>query len=98
MNFLIDAHLPRQLCVVFRKHGHDALHTFDLPDKNTTSDNVINQISLDDLRIVVLLVRTGNTSIRVLCDLFERNILTIEEALENHTLVEIDLSIITPVM
>ena len=34
-------------------HGHDALHTLDLPAKNATKDRVINQISLDDQRVVI---------------------------------------------
>lgn len=53
MKFLVDAHLPRRLCAVLAQHGHDAVHTLDLPAKNITKDRVINQISLAEQRVVV---------------------------------------------
>jgi predicted nuclease of predicted toxin-antitoxin system len=53
MRFLVDAHLPRRLCAVLAQHGHDAVHTLDLPEKNETKDRVINQISLADQRVVI---------------------------------------------
>lgn len=34
-------------------HGHEAVHTLDLPAGNATTDEVINRISLDQLRIVI---------------------------------------------
>jgi predicted nuclease of predicted toxin-antitoxin system len=117
MKFLVDAHLPPRLCALLTQHGHDAVHTLDLPARNTTRDRVINQISLDDQRVVIskdtdffyshllqgrpwklLLVRTGNISMRDLCALFERNLPAIETALHSHTLVEIDRAAVTPVM
>lgn len=53
MKFLVDAHLPPSLCKVLTQHGHDAIHTLDLPAENATKDNVINQISVNKERIVV---------------------------------------------
>jgi predicted nuclease of predicted toxin-antitoxin system len=53
MKFVVDAHLPRRLCGVPSSHGHEAVHTLDLPGGNATSDEVINRISLDDLRVVI---------------------------------------------
>src|SRR5437667_3584377 len=116
MKFLVDAHLPRRLCAVLVQHGHDAVHTVELPAKNATKDQVIDQTSLDDQRVVIskdtdffyshvlhgrpwklLLVRTGNISMRDLCALFEHNLPTIEAALQSHTLVEIDRAAVTPV-
>ena len=38
MNFLIDANLPRRLVRIFQERGHDAVHTLDLPEGNTTAD------------------------------------------------------------
>lgn len=38
MNFLIDANLPHRLVNIFQEHGHDAIHTLDLPQGNSTSD------------------------------------------------------------
>ena len=46
----------------------------------------------------LLLVKTGNISMRDLCALFERNLPTIEAALERYTLVEIDRAAVTPVL
>ena len=88
-----------------------------LPRTRLNKDRVINQISLDDQRVVIskdtdffyshlhqgrpwklLLVRTGNISTRDLCALFERNLPTIEAALQSHTLVEIDRLAVTPVV
>ena len=53
MKFLVDAHLPRRLTVQLNAAGHNALHTLDLPLKNRTPDVVINQISVDEQRVVV---------------------------------------------
>jgi predicted nuclease of predicted toxin-antitoxin system len=53
MKWLIDAHLPRRLAYHMRDAGHDVVHTLDLPDGNATSDQKINQISIDGSRIVV---------------------------------------------
>ena len=53
MKFVVDAHLPRRLCGVPANHGHEAVHTLDLPAGNSTSDEAINRISLDDRRVVI---------------------------------------------
>jgi predicted nuclease of predicted toxin-antitoxin system len=53
MKFFVDARLPPSRCKVLAQHGHNALHTLDLPTKNATKDHVINQRSSDEERIVV---------------------------------------------
>jgi predicted nuclease of predicted toxin-antitoxin system len=53
MKFLVDAHLPPSLCAVLARHGHDAIHTVDLPAKNATEDHFINQISVDEERVLI---------------------------------------------
>ena len=53
MKFLVDAHLPPGLCALLQAAGHDALHTSALPTRNRTTDQVINQLSLTDQRVVV---------------------------------------------
>lgn len=53
MKFLVDAHLPPTLCAVLRRRGHDAMHTLDLPAKNATKDAGLNQISVDEQRVVI---------------------------------------------
>ena len=46
----------------------------------------------------LLLVKTGNISTHDLCTMFERNLATMETALQNHTLVEVDRAAVTPVI
>ncbi len=41
MSFLIDANLPRRLVRIFQEHGHDAVHTLDLPAGNATADSAL---------------------------------------------------------
>jgi predicted nuclease of predicted toxin-antitoxin system len=53
MKFLIDAHLPKRMCVWLTAAGCDALHTLDLPAGNRTPDEDIIQLADADGRIVV---------------------------------------------
>ena len=111
MKFLLDAHLPPALCRLLCEVGHDAIHTSDLPDKNRTTDSLINAVSIQQDRVVVskdtdfyyshllsqrpqklLLIRTGNISVRDLVELFRRHLPAIIQALEVSSLVELDRS------
>ena len=53
MKFIVDAHLPRKLCGLLAHHRHDALHTLELTAGNATKDRNINQISIDEQRVVI---------------------------------------------
>lgn len=53
MKFLIDAQLPGTLKKLFLDNGHDCVHTLDLPKRNETPDNLINEISISEERIVI---------------------------------------------
>ena len=53
MKFLLDAHLPKKLSTFLSWKGYDSLHTLDLPNKNATKDSEINQISIDEGRVVI---------------------------------------------
>jgi len=53
LKFLIDAHLPKKLAELLKYKGYDAVHTLDLPNKNFTTDNEINIISINDKRVVI---------------------------------------------
>ena|SRR5690606_26779408 len=53
MKFLIDAQLPPSLAQLLKARGHDAVHTIDLPEKNLTSDAVINKITVREQRILI---------------------------------------------
>ncbi len=53
MKFLIDAHLPRRLKYRLQEHGHDVIHTLDLPRKNQTPDSQIEEISVSENRVVI---------------------------------------------
>ena len=53
MKFLVDAQLPRRLARWLQASGHDAIHTRDLPEGNRTVDEAINQMSVQDHRVVI---------------------------------------------
>lgn len=53
MKFLIDAQLPMRFVGWLRRHGHDTLHTLDLPLGNRTPDSDVVACVIRDDRIVV---------------------------------------------
>ena len=53
MKFMVDAQLPRRLAASLKWWGYDVLHTLDLPSGNRTPDWRINEISIEEQRIVV---------------------------------------------
>ncbi len=53
MKYLIDAQLPKRLCLALIEMGYNSIHTLDLLDKNRTKDRDINKISLSEERVVV---------------------------------------------
>jgi predicted nuclease of predicted toxin-antitoxin system len=53
MNFLVDAQLPRRLANRLRATGYSVVHTFDLPNKNRTTDFEIGEISAREQRVVI---------------------------------------------
>lgn len=53
MKFLIDAQLPRKLAIQLKNAGYDTRHTLGLPKANRTSDAFINELSMQEQRIVV---------------------------------------------
>ncbi len=53
MKFLVDAQLPVRFVGWLRQHGHDALHTLDLPLGNRTPDSDVVACAIRDDRIVV---------------------------------------------
>jgi predicted nuclease of predicted toxin-antitoxin system len=53
VKFLVDAQLPRRLAARLRERGHDAIHTLDLRRANHTTDFEINEISVQESRVVI---------------------------------------------
>ena len=53
MKFLVDAQLPRRLAAWLSAAGFDTVHTLDLPLGNRTPDTLINDVSIDEARIVI---------------------------------------------
>lgn len=53
MNFLVDAQLPRKLALWLAVEGHDAKHTLDLPEANSTADGVLTTVADSEQGIVV---------------------------------------------
>jgi predicted nuclease of predicted toxin-antitoxin system len=53
MRFLVDAQLPRRLAAWLNETGFDTVHTLELPLGNRTSDTLINDVSINEQRIVI---------------------------------------------
>ena len=53
MKFVVDAQLPKRLAHWLAAHGHDVLHTLDLPEQNRTQDTEITALACNEHRIVV---------------------------------------------
>ncbi len=53
MKFIVDAHLPKKLSDFLVWKGYDSIHTLDLPCGNRTKDSAINQITMDEKRILI---------------------------------------------
>ena len=53
MKFLLDAQLPRRAVEWFAESGHDAIHTFDLPQGNVTTDQTLILVADESHRVVV---------------------------------------------
>lgn len=53
MKFLVDAQLPRRLAHHLNARGHDTVHTLDLPFQNKTPGYIINDLSVQEKRVVI---------------------------------------------
>lgn len=53
MKLLVDAQLPRKLAMRLKEDGHDVRHTLSLPQANRTTDQLINEISMEEQRILI---------------------------------------------
>lgn len=53
MKFIVDAQLPRALCLLLSQNGHDCIHTLELPKRNATTDNEISALSIRESRVVI---------------------------------------------
>jgi len=53
MKFIVDAQLPKALCLFLAKEGHDCIHTLEMSRKNRSSDEEINELSIKEQRILI---------------------------------------------
>ena len=53
MRFIVDAQLPRRLAWELAAHGHDAVHTYNLPAANRTADQEITALAMRENRVVI---------------------------------------------
>lgn len=53
MRFVVDAQLPVRLARFLHEGGYDTLHTKDLPLHNATPDAPINNLSIQEQRVVI---------------------------------------------
>jgi len=56
MRFIIDAQLPPSWVEILRSDGRDAVHTSQLKEGNTTSDETILEVAQREDRIVILIL------------------------------------------
>ncbi|HYF03459.1 MAG TPA: DUF5615 family PIN-like protein [Patescibacteria group bacterium] len=53
MKYIVDAQLPKSLSEFISAQGFDCIHTFELPDKNATSDGFIARFAKEEMRVVI---------------------------------------------
>ncbi len=53
MKFLIDAQLPKKLALYLDTLGYDAIHTLNLPNQNKSKDSELNEISIEQKRVII---------------------------------------------
>jgi len=53
VKFIVDAQVPKKLSLLLCWKGYDSIHTLDLLNGNKTKDSEINQISLDEKRVLI---------------------------------------------
>ena len=53
INFIVDAQISKKLSLLLEWKGYNSIHTLDLPKKNKTKDSEVNQISLDEKRVLI---------------------------------------------
>jgi predicted nuclease of predicted toxin-antitoxin system len=53
LRFLIDTQLPPKLSNLLNQWGYDSLHTTDFPDGHLLNDKAIQEIAVNDNRIIV---------------------------------------------
>jgi predicted nuclease of predicted toxin-antitoxin system len=67
MRFLIDAHLPPMLAAIFRDHGHESVHLFDIAPRDA-DDRVIWKLGNERPTVIV----TKDEDFAALAKLFEK--------------------------
>lgn len=53
MNFLVDAQLPYRLSEFLNQNGHNSIHILDLQKGNSATDKELNDISIQEKRILI---------------------------------------------
>ena len=53
MKFLIDAQQPKKLSRFLNEKGLETIHTLDLPNRNSTTDSTIIELSIREKYIVI---------------------------------------------
>jgi predicted nuclease of predicted toxin-antitoxin system len=61
MKFLIDAQLPARLKFWLIQNGYDALHTDDLPERDSTPDTIIADLADQENRNANLIRQAAET-------------------------------------
>ena len=53
MKFILDAQLPKKLSIFLQYRGYDSIHTLDLPNQNRSKDSELNNLSIEEKRVVI---------------------------------------------
>jgi predicted nuclease of predicted toxin-antitoxin system len=53
VKFLVDAQLPFSLAKLLNEQGFDTIHTYNLPDRNKTTDQNICNLAKEQQRIII---------------------------------------------
>jgi predicted nuclease of predicted toxin-antitoxin system len=88
MKFLVDAQLPKLLAVEFKSLGHEAVHTSELPRKNSTPDEDI--ASFSDLHDMIVVTKDSDfVTSHLLRNTPRKILLTATGNIDNPTLIRL---------
>ena len=88
MRFLIDAQLPKQLSDFLNQSGYDSIHTLQLPNANRTSDKEVNEICLNENRVLITKDNDFLVSFYIL-DIPEKLIIVTTRNIRNQQLIQL---------
>lgn len=65
MDFIVDAMLPIALSEFLKTSGHNSIHTLELPSQNSTTDSFLNNLSINESKILITKDSDFEDSLRI---------------------------------